>query len=146
MLILYYGLGLSIKVSVGGKPDICPSSYSPKGSEWVRIEFKLDECEVLLSDFDLWHYVLNYWYLPESIDEGEIFEKELKRAGYSFYEDIPIPCQKYHDLIEKSWDKIFDIKWEEKDLTLLNDRKSIQAIFWELSLDSVVDVTRFIAK
>jgi hypothetical protein len=36
-----------------------------------------------LSDFDLWHYVLNYWYLPESEAEGEEFELELKQYGLS---------------------------------------------------------------
>ena len=40
--------------------------HLPKGERGVRLELQVADDRVLLSDFDLWHYVLNYWYLPET--------------------------------------------------------------------------------
>ncbi len=51
---------------VRAKPDLRSSGHIPKGQEGVRIEFELPENLALLSDFGLWHYVLNYWYLAQS--------------------------------------------------------------------------------
>ena len=53
------------------KPDLRASGYLPKGEPGVRLELRVADDRVLLSDFDLWHYVLNYWYLPKSEKAGE---------------------------------------------------------------------------
>jgi len=63
------------------KPDLRAAGYLPRGEQGVRIELKVaDDC-VLLSDFDLWHYVLNYWYLPESEKDGRAFEMKGMTRG-----------------------------------------------------------------
>jgi len=128
------------------KPDLRSSGYLPKGTKGVRIKFDIDESSVLLSDFELWHYVLNYWYLPVTEKDGNKFEKTLNKAGYSFYLNKPVPNVKYHQLIEESWNKIFNLDWVEKDISSLNQDKSIQATFWELKLENVIDITKFIAR
>ena len=128
------------------KPDLRSSAHLPKGSEGVRIEFEINENNILLSDFDLWHYVLNYWYLPKTEKDRVMIENILNDNGYYFYEKNPIPNINYHNLIKQSWDKIFDIEWEEKEITSLNTEKSIQATFWELKLDNVINVTQFVAR
>jgi hypothetical protein len=32
----------------------------------VRLELEIPDGTALLSDFSLWHYPLNYWYLPST--------------------------------------------------------------------------------
>ncbi len=48
------------------KPDLRRSGHLPKDTYGVRPELEKDPAGVLLSDFELWHYVLSYWYLPKS--------------------------------------------------------------------------------
>lgn len=127
------------------KPDLRASSHLEKGKTGVRMEIEVDEAKVLLSDFDLWHYVLNYWYLPTTEKEGEDFEAEVKRHGLSFYETKPLPFP-YHNRIENSWKKIFDLDWSAKDISCKRDHKSIQAVFWELRVDQVKNVDVFTAR
>ena len=128
------------------RPDLRSTGHLSHGEEGVRIEFVLTDDLVLLSDFELWHYVLNYWYLPVSVADGEVFEVELAQRGLSFYETKPLTDVLYHNRIQKSWERIFDIDWVEKDLTAPKSEKSIQATFWELPMDSVRRVDKFIAK
>jgi len=119
------------------KPDLRAGGHLSKGQKGVRIEFECSNEGALLSDFDLWHYVLNYWYLPESEAEGEAFEVELKRHGLSFFDTKPLPNPEFHDRILKSWNRIFDLDWFEKDLALPLPKKSIQATLWEITIDQV---------
>ena len=125
------------------KPDLRSSGHLSRNDKGVRIEFKCHENAVLLSDFELWHFVLNYWYLPESMDEGDKFDAELKRQGLSYFETKPLLSQKYHQRIVKSWDKIFDIDWNEPGLTFTKDKKSIQATVWQLKMDQVQSYKHF---
>ena len=48
------------------RPDLRASGHLPKGVGGVRVECRVGDDRVLLSDFELWHYVLNYWYLPRT--------------------------------------------------------------------------------
>jgi hypothetical protein len=73
------------------KPDLRAGGHLGKGENGIRIEFECCEEAALLSDFDLWHYVLNYWYLPMSGNEGEVFEAELAAQGLSFFKQKPVP-------------------------------------------------------
>lgn len=50
------------------RPDMRKSSYAPRGTPIVRIKLDIPENEILLSDFDLWHYVLNHWYLASKVN------------------------------------------------------------------------------
>jgi len=128
------------------RPDLRSSGYLPRGEPGVRIEFYIKDDWVLLSDFDLWHYVLNYWYLPQSLADGELFEKKLAEHGLSFYDTKPLSDPIFHDSIRQSWERIFDIEWEEGDFVYPKEKKSIQATFWELRLKDVRRVNEFIAR
>jgi hypothetical protein len=119
------------------KPDLRAGGHLGKGENGIRIEFECCEDAALLSDFDLWHYVLNYWYLPETEHEAETFEAELAAQGLSFFKQKPIPNDRYHRRIVESWNRLFDLNWYEPDLAEPFRRKSIQATMWELSLDQV---------
>ncbi|MDE2697933.1 MAG: DUF3841 domain-containing protein [Gemmatimonadota bacterium] len=128
------------------KPDLRRSAHLPKGQCGVRIEFEQSDKGVLLSDFELWHYVLNYWYLPRNVADGEAFEAELSEHNLSFFEMKPLPVRAYHQRIEDSWDRIFDLDWTEEEISDPFSKKSIQATFWRLHLDQIRDVHFFTAR
>lgn len=133
------------------RPDLRTSGHLPKGTKGFRVECRVEDERVLLSDFDLWHYVLNYWYLPASEQDGVAFEEKLAGAGLSFYKcgyDNPLPHAEYRRKIEKSWERMFDLDWTDKDDFIADprERKSIQATLWEIRLADVVDAREFTAR
>ncbi len=128
------------------KPDLRSSGHLPKGQRGVRIEFEQLDKGVLLSDFDLWHYVLNYWYLPQTVADGEAFEAELSDHNLSFYKMKPIPVRAYHQRIEDSWNRIFDLDWVDEEISEPYAKKQIQATFWKLHFDQIKDVQIFTAR
>jgi len=130
------------------KPDLRTSGYLLRGESGVRIEFKISDRLILLSDFDLWHYVLNYWYLPESLKDAEDFDARLARRGLSYYKTKPLQNETYHRKIAESWARIFDLDWADSKRSIARPRarKSIQATFWDLRLDQVRDVRFFKAR
>ena len=128
------------------KPDLRSSGHLPKGQRGVRIEFEQSDKGVLLSDFDLWHYVLNYWYLPRTIADGDAFETELSEHNLSFFKMKPLPVHAYHQRIEDSWNRIFDLDWVDEEISEPYDKKRIQATFWKLHFDQIKDVQVFTAR
>lgn len=128
------------------RPDLRVGGHLPKNQRGVRIGFDCHENTALLSDFDLWHYVLNYWYLPESEGDGEAFETELERQGLSFFKMKPLPHPEHHERIVRSWGKIFDLDWVAPDLASPREQKSIQATVWRLEMDQVRDHTLFTSR
>lgn len=125
------------------RPDLRFGGHLPRNERGVRIEFNCPENKALLSDFVLWHYVLNYWYLPESSAADEGFEIELQEQALSFFETKPLPHTEYHKKIVKSWNKIFNLDWSDPDLALPKDQKSIQATVWQLEIAQVRSYTYF---
>lgn len=133
------------------KPDLRAGGHLPKGVRGVRVECHVEDERVLLSDFDLWHYVLNYWYLPETEKDGEAFEKKLTRVGLSFYKcdhQHPLQQVQYRREIEQSWERIFDLAWADRRHSIASPpkKKSVQATLWELALDNVIRAKKFTAK
>ena len=128
------------------KPDLRVRGFFPRGQKGIRIEFEVDDAKVLLSDYELWHYVLNYWYLPRSTADEESFDATLSEKGLSFYKSKPLPDPFYDNRIKESWTRIFDIDWAENEIALPRSDKSIQATFWELSPNMVRSTTEFTAR
>jgi hypothetical protein len=133
------------------KPDLRAAGYLTKGQQGVRVELEVADDRVLLSDFDLWHYVLNYWYLAESEKDDNLFEKKLASAGLSCQgcdHQHGLPNNRYRREIERSWDRIFDVSWVDRGYAIASPpkKKSIQATLWELHLEDVVQVTEFTAR
>ncbi len=127
------------------RPDLRFSGHLPKNKRGVLIEFEINPQVVLLSDFDLWHYVLNYWFLLKTEIEGDLFEKELVLNGLSPYKNKPLP-EKFHSRVEESWKRIFDLDWVNEDITSSIEAKKIQACIWELKIDYVCSTREFIAR
>jgi len=127
------------------KPDLRYSAHLGKGKKGVLIEFQADPNNVLLSDFELWHYVLNYWYLSTS--QGmEQFDGELKTNNLALYKQQPLPNEEFHLKIVHSWEKIFDLDWIDEEVVHDKKDKSIQGTLWEVSLAQVRSVQGFVAR
>jgi hypothetical protein len=133
------------------RPDLRTAGYLTRAERGVRVELEVADDRVLLSDFDLWHYVLNYWYLPATEKDGRAFEKTLARAGLSFYgcdDQHSLANSRYRRQIEQSWERIFDVSWMDRQQAIAYppSKKSIQATLWELFVDDVVEAREFTAR
>lgn len=92
----------------------------------------------------LWHYVLNYWYLPQSVADGDAFAAELAAAGLDVYRTKPLP-EFYHARIVASWQRIFDLDWSVPAIASPKAEKQIQGVVWEITLVQVRKVQAFVA-
>lgn len=121
-------------------PDLRQAALLYKGTNGVRVAFEPYPLQVLYSDFDLWHNVLN----KASIAPEEHLERQedILRKNHAF-EDLPDDIRLK---IEQTWEKIFDLEWQDDDWTFKNGEKRIQGCFWELRWEQVRDVKMFIAR
>ena len=103
------------------KPDLRRSEFRNYSKPMVCLEIEKPDKDVLLSDEENWHLVLNDSYIADSEEDFD-----------NFY-NHPSEIEK-----ELSWEKIFDVSpfengWSRKGMF-------VQATFWELSLSEVVRV------
>jgi hypothetical protein len=122
-------------------PDLRASGHLTKGTTGVRIEFELPEENVLLSDFNGWHCVLNRSFLPINEPEDEGFTRDLEKAGVEWRWPYPEP---FHARVVSSWQRIFDLQGSDAEWWDPPSKRSIQATFWELTIPQIrrVDIFR----
>ncbi len=127
------------------KPDLRRCAHLQKGLKGVRIEIEKNDKNILLSDFDLWHFPLNQWNISDNEEEDNAFDKMLEEeeGENARFSHLPSTIKKQ---IVKTWDKIFDMDYSEEYATLPKECKSIQATFWTLSVDEIVKVEYFTAR
>ncbi|MFS0558923.1 DUF3841 domain-containing protein [Brevibacillus sp. 179-C9.3 HS] len=82
------------------KPDLRRTGYFESGVKFVRIKVELDEQEVLLSDYDEWHMILNNDFLANSEQEYE---------DYHQGKDTISKEESWERIFE--WDRIRDTEW-----------------------------------
>ena len=112
------------------RPDLRRSGHLPSGTRGVLVEFTASADQVLLSDFELWHYVLNRWYLPQTPSE----------AAAMLADTLSVPDP------ESSWQRIFDLDWHLEDIAVSRPEKTIQATIWHVPLGAVRSVREFRAR
>jgi len=131
------------------KPDM-RSRHGDPGRRIIRLTLEVDEKDMLLSDFDLWHIPLNHGYLSLNEQEDEEFDDEYKKYGYSYHDlknwSINTPEMRLlREKMMKSWERIFDLGLEPSDWSVQPmEMKSIQATLWSIRLDQVVKAEMFI--
>lgn len=108
------------------RPDLRASGHLPRGTKAVLLTFALPAEKVLLSDFDLWHAVLNNHAIPETATED---------GG-----DAGGPER------EASWARIFDLDFSAPGIAEPRAQKIIQATFWELPSAAITEITAFTAR
>ena len=115
------------------KPDLRSERwcYGNNGEKYVCLEISIPSDQVLLSDFDEWHCVLNDFLASNTEEEYEKIKK--------YYEALPPEEQtKYKD---KNWERIFNIKRLKNDWTTRGDW--VQATFWELKKENIKKIRYF---
>ena len=116
----------------GKKPDLRTSGFAERCTPLVLLTLKVDPSRVLLSDFDLWHNILNNWYICETEEQYEKFN------NLKYY--------KAHH--KKTWRRVFKV-FDKKLMDfhgITENNQSIQAVLWNISIDDVVGFRYFIAK
>jgi hypothetical protein len=111
------------------KPDLRARGHLPAGAAGVRIELEIDSARILQSDFELWHYVLNGWFLPENLAEERAFDAHPDRSR-----------------IAPSWRRIFDSAGANRRYAGPRADRSIQGVTWELRPEDVRRVVAFTAR
>lgn len=122
--------------SRGAKPNLTEPGHLAPETRGVCIEFELPPERVLLSDFDLWHFVFGQdTYIPSSLEEMELLDEweVTDRDVYTAAE------------IRASWNRIFDLDFAARDIAAPRNDKWIQGTVWEVPLHTVRAVGEFIA-
>lgn len=127
------------------KPDLRTSGFLPKGVKGVRIEFEKPENQILLSDFDLWHFPLNYWYIADNETQERDFDTLIKNSKVQFMDRENYPSH-LKLLIENSWNKALDMSYDSEYASEKFNNKRIQATFWNLKASEITKVDFFKAK
>lgn len=118
------------------KPDLRENGYAKTGTKMVCMEIEISDENVLLSDFDAWHFVLNDYYFSQAASEEE-WDKEQDLFDF-------LPEIKQQEKKEQSWNFIFDVKKE--NYCELNEKLFIQATFWILYASQIRKVQFFTAR
>ena len=128
------------------RPDLRRTGHLSRGERAARIEFTVAPSNVLLSDFMLWHYVLNYVYLSKSAKEEREFSRSLREHGLESCITRPLPSRVLDERIKASWVRIFEIgKMFTRDGNV-RAGQCIQATLWALQLESVKKIDWFTAR
>lgn len=129
------------------KPDLRSTAHFPKGTKGVRIEIEKDPKDVLLSDFDLWHFPLAYYYyIGKSEEDCNRFDTHLQSKGFAFNDDYFDLSLELQEEIQQSWERVFDLTLNDPFITYKSEDKVIQATFWSLSIDEVKKVDFFTSR
>jgi len=134
------------------KRDMRERGFSKRGNRVVQLEIEIPEEKVLLSDFNVFHCVLNNIYVCSSEEESDQFEKWyesqcIKYGDWKYDTSQNEKLQIVKKKIVESWAGVFDLTKEDDNwLYGKNEDKSIQAVFWELKEDQVIWAREFIAK
>lgn len=117
-----------------------------KNETWVRIEFEIDEKDIMLSDVDKWTEVL-MGNLVGDEEEQEIFDKKLEKEIGTSYISITSPrmIPSLKKEMMDSWYKVFDLNRSQGEQDWYGEMKyqQIQATFWKLKLSQVKKVKIF---
>ncbi|HVE80897.1 MAG TPA: DUF3841 domain-containing protein [Candidatus Dormibacteraeota bacterium] len=121
------------------KPDLRGTNYLLKGQRGVRVEFTAPAEQVLLSDFNAWHIVMNFGYMSHTEEEYERFEAEYPNHHKALQQP------EYIERLKESWVRIFDLD-SQRDPEWAGEPDYIQACVEKVSLEQVVRVTPFTAR
>lgn len=116
------------------KPDLRRMEFRNYSGNRVCIELEIPDKDVLLSNEDMWYIVLNEGYYIDCSNEKEY------DAEYTWFEHLP--SDKQFHIKRKSWENIFDV-FPPRESEWESHGKYVQATFWELRLNQIVDVRYF---
>lgn len=115
-------------------PDL--DGFAAPGTRMVLMELEIPEKDLVLSDFDTWHYVLNDWYYIrcQNKEEWDRQDKEFDA----------LPPQVQRQKKTASWQAVFDTELRDNGEYDINGFQ-VQATFWELKREYLVAAVPFTA-
>ena len=109
----------------------------------VLLHLDIDASRVLLSDYDGWHWCLNYWYLGRD-RETRAFQREVKEAlNTSYFKSKPLPDPGYDARLRKTWERMFDLPAMRPLLQTSMKKQIVQATLWQLTKADVISAVEF---
>ena len=109
----------------------------------VLLHLDVDDSRVLLSDYDGWHWCLNYWYLGRA-RETQVFQREVKDTlNTSYFKSKPLPHPDYDARLRKSWERMFDLAAMRPILETSMKKQIVQATLWQLAKADVMAAVEF---
>jgi hypothetical protein len=126
------------------KPDLRYGTMKncAQGDRQVLLTLDLADEDVLLHDYEAWHYPLNYFHLAAQ-RVSDRFERQCKPAGCPLYDVVPLRDKALHAEVQRSWRTIFDLPACRRLFRRSRDNQSIQATFWKLHAANVTAVVEF---
>ena len=67
------------------RPDLRTPGHVPQARARCASSCLTRADDILCSDFEAWHFALNFWYLPKDHADGRRFEAQLRRRGLDFH-------------------------------------------------------------
>ncbi|QDV48620.1 DUF3841 domain-containing protein [Gimesia fumaroli] len=116
------------------RPDLRWSGHLPQGTPGVRVELEVNEAHVLLSQFELWHAVLNQNFLAENRRESDNHDELLESGKFT------------RKIMEDSWNRIFDLKFGDWRSWGKQSERAIQACIESVAVNQIRQVDHFIAR
>lgn len=124
------------------KPDLRYSGYGTRGTKLVCLELEIPDDKVLLSDFELFHFCLNKWWLDPEVFNNPNYNEETYDKNHAWFKSLS--PERQQEELEKSWRQILDVTPFESDW--IRRGSDIQAIFWELKPEYIRKVQFFTAR
>lgn len=109
------------------KPDLNQEGYLEPFKKGILLSVELDESDVLLSDFDAWHCVLNDWFCSLTEEEDNKFKKGNLNMS-----------------IEESWERIFDIDLFPQS-EMWGGEQQLQGVTGKIECFKFIELEEFIA-
>jgi hypothetical protein len=115
----------------------CPDLRNSQLKAWAKTErqvlmtLEVPDNEVLLHDYEAWHFALNYWHLARP-RAGANFERRCQALGLSPYRQKPLPDQALHAELVRSWQAILDLRAARAVLDTKVKDQIVQATFWRI--------------
>lgn len=115
------------------KPDLRSErwGYGLGNKQYACIEFEIPDDLALLSDFDVWHIILNNGLISETEEE------DTRQEAY--FESLSPEAQKEYR--EKNWERVFDVTPLNNHWITRGDW--VQATVWELRKEMIRGVRFF---
>lgn len=126
------------------KPDLRHSAYKRcrHVERQVLLTLDMPENDVLLHDYEAWHYPLNYFHLAAQ-RVSDRFERQCKAAGFPLYSEVPLQDKALHAEVQRSWYTIFDLPACRRLFRRSRAEQVVQATFWTLNAEHVTEAVAF---
>jgi len=116
---------------VSKEPDLRRTEFNNYQGKHVLIELMIPRNELLTSDEETWHFVLNDWYLP-AVDQND---DDVWDEAQQWLDRLSTENRAHETRL--SWSRIFDPECP------VNRWRYVQGTFWQLKLSQVVNIHEF---